>query len=102
MHLSESTTLILFLPQYQCQKKKSLAESDQDHDTKKEQALYITILQSDWFIAQNEHFRLAIATRNSYHKNSVSSEGTLMLNIKFYSQKYNFNCSVITNIRSEL
>ena len=83
-------------------KKRIFSEGDHDYDTKKEQALYITILQSHWFIAHNEHFRLAIATRNSYHKNSVSSEGTLMLNIKFYSQKYNFNCSVIANIPSEL
>ena len=65
MQLSESTTLILFLPQYQCQRKGFFSVGDQVHDTKKEQALYITILQSDWFIAQNEHFRLAIATRNS-------------------------------------
>ena len=40
----------------------------------KEQSLYITFLQSDWFIAQNKRFWLAITTRNSYHKNSESSK----------------------------
>ena len=81
-------------------KKRIFSKGDQDHDTKK--ALYITLLQADWFIAQNEHLRLAITTGNSYHKNSESSELTLMLSIKFFSQKYNSNCSVIANIRSEL
>jgi len=100
MQLSESTTLILLLQQFSMSKKNIFPEPDQDHDTKK--AWYITLLQADWFIAQNEHFRLAITTRNSCHKNSESSEGTLMLNIKFYSQKYDFNCLVIANIRSEL
>ena len=36
---------------------------DQDRDTKKEQALSITFSQSDWFIAQNERFWLAITTQ---------------------------------------
>ena len=34
--------------------------------TKKEQAFYITFSQSDWFIAQNERFWLAITTRKNY------------------------------------
>ena len=33
-----------------------MSERDQDHDTKKEQALSITFSQCDWFISQNERF----------------------------------------------
>ena len=45
---------ICFLPQYSKPKKMFISEHDQDHDTKQEQALSITFLQSDWFISQNE------------------------------------------------
>ena len=47
--------LICFLPQYSMSKKRFISEHDQDHDTKKEQVLSVTVLQSDWFISQNEH-----------------------------------------------
>ena len=73
-------------------------EHDQDRDTKKEQALYITFSQSNWFIAQNECFWLAITTRNSYHMNPEWSKATVKLNV--YSQKYNFNCSVNIQVES--
>ena len=68
--------------------------------TQTEHVLYVAFSQSDWFIAQNERFWLAIIARNSYHKNSESSEVTAKLNI--YSRKYNFNCSVTANIQAEL
>ena len=44
---------ICFLPQYSTPKKVFISERDQNHDTKKEQALSITFLQYDWFISQN-------------------------------------------------
>ena len=44
---------ICFLPQYSTTKKVFISERDQNHDTKKEQALYITFSQYDWFISQN-------------------------------------------------
>ena len=45
---------ICFLPQYSMLKKVYF-KPDQNHDTKKEQALSITFLQYDWFISRNEH-----------------------------------------------
>ena len=65
---SESTTKKMFF----------FSESDQDRDTKKAQALSITFSQSDWFIPQIERFWLAITARKSYHKNSESSETTVI------------------------
>jgi len=56
-------------------------ERDQDLDTKKEQALFITFSQSDCFIAQNDPLWFAITTRNSSHKNSESREATVKLNV---------------------
>lgn len=47
-------------------KENVLFESATKIVTKKEQAFYITFSQSDWFIAQNERFRLAITTRKNY------------------------------------
>ena len=47
---------ICFLPQYSTSKKMLLLERDQDRDTTKEQALSITVSQSDCFISQNERF----------------------------------------------
>ena len=44
---------ICFLPQYSTPKKVFISERDQNHDTKKEQALSTTFLQYDWFISQN-------------------------------------------------
>ena len=44
---------ICFLPQYSTPKKVIIPERDQNHDTKKEQALSITFSQYDWFISQN-------------------------------------------------
>ena len=76
------------------------SERDQVRDTKKEQDLYITFSQSNWFIPQNERFWLATTTRHSYHKNLESSEATVKS--KVYSRKYNFYCSVTTNIQAEL
>ena len=38
-----------------------ISERDQNHVTKKEQALSITFLHYDWFIFQNDHSWLAIA-----------------------------------------
>ena len=35
-------------------KKAFISERDQNHDTKKEQALSMTFVQYDWFISQNE------------------------------------------------
>ena len=75
-------------------------ERDQVRDTKKEQELYITFSQSDWFIPQNERFWLAITTRHSYHKNLESSKATVKSNV--YWRKYNFYCSVTANIQAEL
>ena len=45
--------LICFLPQYSTPSKVFISERDQNHDTKKEQALSITFSQYDWFISQN-------------------------------------------------
>ena len=45
-------------------KKVFISESDQNHDTKKEQALSITFSQCDWFISQNERSWLAITLRD--------------------------------------
>ena len=46
---------ICFLPEYSTPKKMFISERDQDHDTKKEQALSIMLFsQSDWFISQSE------------------------------------------------
>ena len=45
---------ICFLPQYSTPKKIFISsERDQNHDTKKEQALSITFSKYDWFISQN-------------------------------------------------
>ena len=44
---------ICFLPQYPKVKKVFISDRYQNHDTKKEQALSITISQYDWFISQN-------------------------------------------------
>ena len=71
--------------------------------TKKEQALYVTFSQSDWFIPKmsvSSTTSTASTTRNSYHKNSESIEATVKLNV--YSRKYNLNCSVSANIQAEL
>ena len=43
---------ICFLPQYSRLRKVFISEREQNHDTKKEQALSITFLQYDWFIPQ--------------------------------------------------
>ena len=51
---------ICLLPQYSTAKKVFSSERDQNHDTKKEQALSITFLQYDWFISQNGRSWLAI------------------------------------------
>jgi len=88
-----------FLPQYQHERKNFFWEHDQDRDTKKQQWLYITFSQSDWFIVQSEGFWLAI-TRSFYHKNYELSGVTTKLNI--YSPKYNFDCSVTANVQAEL
>ena len=45
---------ICFLPQYSTPKKVLISERDQNHNSKKEQALSITFSQYDWFISQNE------------------------------------------------
>ena len=45
---------ICFLPQYSMPKKVFILERDQNHDSKKEQALSTTSPQYDWFISQNE------------------------------------------------
>ena len=45
---------IFFLPQYSMPKKVFISERDQNHNSKKEQALSITFLQYNWFISQNE------------------------------------------------
>ena len=42
-----------FLSQYSTSKKVFISVRDQNHDTKKEQALSITFSQYDWFISQN-------------------------------------------------
>ena len=42
---------ICFLPQYSMLKKVFISEREQNHDTKKEQALSKTFLQYDWFIS---------------------------------------------------
>ena len=44
---------ICFLPQYSTPKKVSISERNQNHDSKKEQALSITFSQYDWCISQN-------------------------------------------------
>ena len=45
---------ICFLPQYSAPKKLFISERDQNHNSKKEQALSITFSKCDWFISQNE------------------------------------------------
>ena len=55
---------ICFLPQYSLPKKMSISERDQNHDTNKEQALYITFSQCDWFLSQNERSWLAKTVRD--------------------------------------
>ena len=55
---------ICFLPQYSTPKKVFISERDQNHDSKKEQALSITFLQYDWFIFKNERSWLAITLRD--------------------------------------
>ena len=45
---------ICFLPQYSTPKKVFILERDQNHTSKKEQALSLTFSQYDWFISQNE------------------------------------------------
>ena len=44
---------ICFLSQYSTPKKVLISERDQNHDSKKEQALSITFSQFDWCISQN-------------------------------------------------
>ena len=51
---------ISFLPQYSTAKKVFILECEQNHDTKREQALSITFLQYDWFMFQNGLSWLAI------------------------------------------
>ena len=55
---------ICFLPQYSTPKKVFISESDQNHGTKKEQALFITFSQYNWFISQNGRCWLAITLRD--------------------------------------
>ena len=55
---------ICFLPQYSTPKKVSISERDQNHDSKKEQALSITFSQFDWCISQNGRSWLAITLRD--------------------------------------
>ena len=50
--------------QYSTPKKVFFSERDQNHDTKKEQALSKTFSQYDWFISQNERSWLAITLRD--------------------------------------
>ena len=45
---------ICFLRQYSTPKKVFISERDQNHNSKKEQALSITSSQYNWFISQNE------------------------------------------------
>ena len=65
VQLSEFTTILNV-------KEVLISARDQNHDTKKEQALSITSSQYDWFIFQNEHSWLAIALRDkltwAWHK----------------------------------
>ena len=51
---------ISFLPQYSTPRKVFISERDENHNSKKEQALSITFSQYAWFISQNEHSWLAI------------------------------------------
>ena len=44
---------ICFLSQCSTPKRVFISERDQNHDSKKEQALTITFSQYDWFISQN-------------------------------------------------
>ena len=44
---------ICFLPQYSTPEKVFRSERDQNHDSKKDQALSATFSQYDWFISQN-------------------------------------------------
>ena len=44
---------ICFLPQHSTPKQVFMSEDDQNHVTKKEQALCIIFSQCDWFISQN-------------------------------------------------
>ena len=56
---------ICFLPQYSTPKKIFISsERDQNHDTKKEQALSITFSKYDWFISQNGRSWFAITLRD--------------------------------------
>jgi len=71
----------VFLPQYQHKRKFFFWEHDQDRDTMKQQALYITFSQYDWFITESEGFWLAITRRSIYHKNYEFSGVTTKLNI---------------------
>ena len=50
--LSTHEAQLSFLPQYSMLKKVLISQREQNHDTKKEQALSITFLQYDWFISQ--------------------------------------------------
>ena len=47
---------ICFLPRYSTPTKGFISERDQNHGTKKEQALSVTFSQYDWFIFQNERY----------------------------------------------
>ena len=51
---NEPFSICFFLPQYSTLKKVFISECDQNHNSKKEQALSITFSQYDWFISQNE------------------------------------------------
>ena len=52
------------LPQYSTSKKVFISERDQNHNSKKKQALSTTFSQYDWFISQNERSWLAITLRD--------------------------------------
>ena len=55
--------LSICLPQYLTPNKVFISERDQNHDSKKEQALSITFSQYDWYISQNGRSWLAITLR---------------------------------------
>ena len=51
---AEPRSICLFYHDIQLQRKCFFLKRDQNHDTKKEQALSITFSQYDWFISQNK------------------------------------------------
>ena len=54
LHHSGQNVVKIVSPQYSKPKKVFISERDQNHNSKKEQALSITFSQCDWFISQNE------------------------------------------------